>query len=83
MKKSIHKKEYKYFVQVFTEYRIKAGLLQIDLAKKLGVHQSFVSKIETGQRKVDIIELREICHHLNITLNEFVTLLEKEIKTKN
>jgi transcriptional regulator with XRE-family HTH domain len=82
VKKSIHKKEYKYFVQVFTEYRIKAKLLQVDLAKKLGVPQSFVSKIETGQRKVDIIELREICSHLNVTITEFVTKLEKEIKTK-
>jgi transcriptional regulator with XRE-family HTH domain len=81
VKKSIHKKEYKYFVQVFNECRTKAGLLQVDLAKKLGVPQSYVSKIETGQRKVDIIELREICSHLNITLKEFVTRLEKEIKT--
>jgi len=82
VKKSIYNKEYKYFVQVFTECRTKAGLLQVDLAKKLGVHQSFVSKIETGQRKVDIIELREICTHLNITLKEFIIRLEKEIKTK-
>ena len=82
MKKSIYKKEYKYFVQVFTECRTKAGLLQVDLAKELGVNQSFISKIETGQRKVDIIELREICSHLKITLKEFITLLEKEINSK-
>jgi transcriptional regulator with XRE-family HTH domain len=82
VKKSIHTNEYKYFVQVFTECRTKAGLLQVDLAKKLGVHQSYVSKIETGQRKVDIIELREICSHLKITLKEFIILLEKEIQTK-
>jgi transcriptional regulator with XRE-family HTH domain len=62
--------------------RTKAGLLQVDLAKKLGVHQSYVSKIETGQRKVDIIELREICSHFNITLKEFVTLLDNEINSK-
>jgi transcriptional regulator with XRE-family HTH domain len=82
VKKSIYKKEYKFFVQVFTEYRTKAGLLQVDLAKKLGVPQSYISKIETGQRKVDIIELREICTHLKITLAEFVTHLEKEINAK-
>jgi transcriptional regulator with XRE-family HTH domain len=81
MKKSIYIKEYKYFIQIFTEYRTKAGLRQVDLAEKLGMPQSFISKIETGQRRLDIIELRNICSIFNITLPEFVKRLEKEINT--
>ncbi len=63
------------------DFRIKAGLLQTDLAKKLNVHQSFISKIETGQRKVDIIELRKICPHLKTNLVDFCKILERKIKS--
>ena len=80
MKKSIYQKENKFFVQTFIEFRNKAGLLQTDLAKKLNVHQSFISKIETGQRRVDIIELRDICKHLDTNLVEFSKTLERKIK---
>jgi len=81
VRKSIYKKESKFFIQVFVEFRTKAGLLQTELAKKLNVHQSYISKIETGQRRVDIIELREICTHLKTNLIEFTKVLEKRIKT--
>jgi len=83
VKKSIYRKEYKYFVEVLIEFRNKAGLLQIDLAKMLNVHQSYISKIETGQRRVDIIELREICYYVNTNLLEFTKELENKIKASN
>ncbi len=41
------------------------------LAKKLGVHQSFVAKCESGERRVDLVELQEILSHLGISTNEF------------
>jgi transcriptional regulator with XRE-family HTH domain len=81
VKKSLYKKENEIFVQVFTELRNKKGLLQTDLAKKLNVHQSFISKIETGQRRVDIIELREICRHLNTNIVDFCKAFERKIKS--
>ena len=81
MEKSIYRKEYKFFIQVFVEFRTKAGLLQTELAKRLNVHQSYISKIETGQRRIDIIELREICTHLKTNLVEFTKELEKRIKS--
>jgi transcriptional regulator with XRE-family HTH domain len=81
VKKSIYRKEYKYFIEVLVEFRNKAGLLQTDLAEKLNVHQSYISKIETGQRRVDIIELREICSYLNTNLVEFTKQIEKKIRT--
>jgi transcriptional regulator with XRE-family HTH domain len=62
------------------EFRTKAGLLQTELAKKLNVPQSYISKIETGQRRVDIIELREILKHLKTNLIEFSRQLEKRIR---
>ena len=81
MKKSLYKNENEIFVQVLSEFRNKAGLLQTDLAKKLNVPQSFISKIETGQRRVDIIELKEICTHLKTNLTQFCKVFERKINT--
>ncbi|WP_353200102.1 helix-turn-helix transcriptional regulator [Sandarakinorhabdus sp.] len=48
------------------EARRAAGLNQVELAEKLGRPQSFVSKIEKGDRRIDVLELIAICHHLRI-----------------
>lgn len=61
------------------EVRADAGLTQAELADKLGVPQSVVSKYESGERRLDILELREICRGLNLSLLDFVRRLEKEI----
>ncbi len=63
---------------VLRNERMKAGLRQIDLAKKIGVRQSFVSKYEVGERRLDIMELQTICSFFGITLSEFINRLEKE-----
>ncbi len=57
--------------------RVDAGLRQADLAKLLSQHQSFVSKYETGERRLDILELRQICKALGLSLEEFARDLEK------
>lgn len=45
--------------------REEAGLSQVALAARLGVTQSFVSNIETGERRLDLIELRTVCRALD------------------
>lgn len=57
--------------------RVDAGLRQADLAKLLSQHQSFVSKYETGERRLDILEVRQICKALGLSLEEFARDLEK------
>ena len=52
---------------------------QTQLAKRLGVKQSYISKIESGKIRLGIIEVREICMELNITLVEFAKKLESII----
>lgn len=58
------------------EVRTEAGLRQADLAAKLGQPQSFVSKYESGERRLDVLELREVCKAVGISLEDFAARLE-------
>jgi len=60
--------------------RINAGLTQTDVAQRLGQPQSFVSKYESGERRLDILELREVCAVIGVTLAEFVRRLEQALQ---
>lgn len=65
---------------LLSNLRSEANLRQVDLADRLGKPQSFVSKYESGERRLDLIELREICLVLEISLTDFVKRFESEIK---
>jgi transcriptional regulator with XRE-family HTH domain len=65
-----------HFLSLLRQMRLDAGLRQADLARKLRQPQSFVSKYESGERRIDILELREICSALGVSLTEFVRRLE-------
>lgn len=60
MGKTIYTKSHRYMVGQLIKARKKAGLKQEDVARKLGRTQSYVSKIEAGQRRIDIIQLKEL-----------------------
>jgi len=64
------------FLSLLRQTRVDAGLRQADLAQRLGQPQSFVSKYESGERRIDLLELQEICAALGVTLSEFVSRLE-------
>lgn len=71
--------EKKAFCELLRNFREKAGLRQIDLAIRLKRHQSFVSKYESNEKILNLIELREICHAMGIPLNVFIAEFEKRI----
>ena len=56
-----------------------AGLKQTDLANLLDVPQSFVSKIETGERGLDLVELKAVVEAMGATLTEFIIEFEKNL----
>ena len=59
MSKAIYSKEHKYIVEQLKKARQGAGLDQAEVAKLLGKTQSHVSKVEAGQRRIDIVALKE------------------------
>lgn len=70
--KSIHNKAYQQLLSLLRSKRLDMGITQEELASRLGVGQGIVSKIETHERRLDLIELREICLALGISFPEFV-----------
>ena len=79
MEKTIFSPEYRAVTALLSEFREKAGITQVDLANKLGVTQSYVSKVERGERLLDVIQLREFCKALDTDLIMFVKKLEKRL----
>lgn len=63
--------------KLLRELREVAELRQVDLAKRLGRPQSFVSKYESGEKNLDFLEVREVCEALGIPLVELVRRFER------
>ena len=61
------------------QMRAEAGLTQTEIAQRLGQPQSFVSKYESGERRLDVLELREVCAVVGVSLADFVRRLEQTL----
>lgn len=75
MEKSIYSQEYAEFLKLLRAERVRLGLTQEEIASRLSATQSFVSKCERGERRLDVVELRCWCKALELPLNEFITRL--------
>ena len=75
MKKTIYSEEHRRLIGQLKRARKEAGLEQNEVAKLLGKTQSYISKIESGQRRVDLVQLREFAKIYKKPLNYFITLL--------
>lgn len=60
MRSNIYSKEHKLLIQRLITARKKAGFNQTEAAKRLGRTQTYLSKIEVGQRKIDVLELKRL-----------------------
>lgn len=70
---------HKILLDFLKEIRMEAGLRQVDLAEKLNIPQSRISKYELGERRIDLFELRDICAALGLSLAECIQELEKRL----
>jgi transcriptional regulator with XRE-family HTH domain len=80
MSKNISRMEQRHLQALLRQLRRDAGLRQEDLAARLDLPQSFVSKYESGERRLDILEIRRVCMAIGISLQEFIAKLESSLK---
>lgn len=80
MQKSIVSKEYGLFLAFLRKVRQDNGVTQEQIAKKLKVTQSFVSKVERGERRLDIVELKQWSGALGLSLTDFVKEFESYLR---
>lgn len=80
MEKKVRVNEQERLRDLIRQARLDAGLRQVDVARRLGQPQSFVSKYESGERRLDILELRRVCHAVGLSLEEFVRRLEEFLR---
>lgn len=66
--------------ELLTDLRTGAQLTQQQLSQQLGRPQSYVSKYESGERKLTIIEIRDIAFACGSNLESFVNNFEDELK---
>ena len=59
MGESIYSREYRLVIERLRKVRLQAGLTQVQAAQKLKKPQSYVSKIERGERRLDVVELQQ------------------------
>lgn len=78
--KSIHKKDYAILLRQLRELRLAAGLTQVGLSAALGRPQSYVSDVERGERRMDLLQLRDFCGACGSTLTKFVSEFERELR---
>jgi len=73
MSKTIYTSEYKNFAQKLRKARQDAGFSQVQIAKMLKKSQSFISKVEAGQQRLDIVELKQFAKLYKKDINHFIS----------
>ena len=81
VKKNVRLNQQKRLLVLLRSVRVEAGLTQSELALRLGTDQTFISKYESGERRLDILELREVCQAIGIDFVSFVRKLDQDLKT--
>jgi transcriptional regulator with XRE-family HTH domain len=80
MKKRIYLAQRSLMTDLLRELRLETGLTQVELGARMEKDQAYVSRYESGQRRLDVLEVREICQAIGMTLEGFVKKLEKVLK---
>lgn len=83
MRKSLYRRHNQVFLELLRRYREQGKFRQRDLAQHLGSGQGTVSKAETGNRRLDVIELREWLMAMGADFLEFMTELHEQLEASS
>ncbi len=72
MDKTIKTKEYAKFIEKLRKARLEAGLKQIDVAKKVKRPQSYISRVESGEYRLDILEVKKFAKIYGKSIRYFI-----------
>jgi transcriptional regulator with XRE-family HTH domain len=76
--KTLRSKRYKALVDVLVSRRKAVGMTQSDLAARLGKSQSFVARLESGQRRITVVEFMTLAKILRFDPYRVISTLEKQ-----
>jgi transcriptional regulator with XRE-family HTH domain len=79
MPSSLHSHNYQIFRGLLVSAREKSGLTQAQIAERLDKPQSFISKYERGERRLDLTEFIELAGVLEIDVVDFVSCYQSAI----
>ncbi|WP_455808038.1 helix-turn-helix domain-containing protein [Pseudomonas koreensis] len=79
MPKTIYKPEHTVLLTILKKHRKAAGLTQVQCSKALGRPQSFMSDVESGTRRLDIVQLRDLCKVLGVALQDLIAEFENSL----
>lgn len=80
IEKTVFTLEYRVFLKQLARLRGDSGLTQEQIAERMGTYQRLVSRCLTGERRMDIIEVRAFCKALGISFGEFAAELDKALE---
>lgn len=82
-KKKLYSDEYQALLALLRETRKAAGKSQVEMAAELGVAQSFVSKCERGERRVDLIDLLRMLRVMGAAPDRFLAQLQERFPPRS
>lgn len=80
MRKSLHRPENLILIELLRELRMQEDLRQSELADRLGVNQNFVSNVEQGIRRLDVVELRDYAAALGSNFSNVTAMWEERLE---
>ena len=76
MTKNFHFQTYRKLTELLVQARRKSGLTQQEVADALKTHQSYVAKVEGGERRIDVVEFMELAKALGVVPSNLLKKLE-------
>lgn len=78
MPKSLHSERHQALALALAEQRRRKGLTQLQVATALGRQQPFIANIESGQRRVDVVELLDIAAVIDLDVDALIASLRRD-----